>query len=145
MGGSGGGRYTGPSSATLQQRLDKIREQERARLEKNIGDYLRKLLVRFNDRDRVKIASRLEAIQKLLQAFSNVCATKKLYRIAVFIRSLSEIHLPEIRCELCLDEVPGSYIGMWSYHISPWFESGFRCALKFDCDNFSSLFGEFLP
>jgi len=66
MGGSGGGRYTGPSSPTLNQRLDKIREQERARLEKNIGDYLRKLLVRFNDRDREKIAARLEAIHKLL-------------------------------------------------------------------------------
>jgi predicted nucleotidyltransferase len=66
MGGSGGGRYTGPSSATLQQRLDKIREQEAARLEKNIGDYLRKLLVRFNDRDREKIAARLEEIRKRL-------------------------------------------------------------------------------
>jgi hypothetical protein len=66
MGGSGGSRYTGPSSPALSQRLDNIREQERARLEKNIGDYLRKLLVRFNDRDREKIAARLEAIQKLL-------------------------------------------------------------------------------
>ena len=66
MGGSGGGRYTGPSSASLQQSLDKIREQERERLEQNIGGYLKKLLVRFNDRDREKIAARLEAIRELL-------------------------------------------------------------------------------
>jgi predicted nucleotidyltransferase len=66
MGGSGGGRYSGPSSTTLQQRLEKIRDEERARLDKNIGDYLRKLLVRFNDRDREKIAERLDAIHKLL-------------------------------------------------------------------------------
>lgn len=66
MGGSGGGRYTGPSSATLQQRLDKIREEERERLENNVSNYLNKLLVRFNDRDRDKIADRLEEINKLL-------------------------------------------------------------------------------
>ena len=66
MGGSGGGRYTGPSSVTLQKRLDKIVEQERARLVENINDYLRKLLVRFNDRDTEKIAGRLEAIHELL-------------------------------------------------------------------------------
>lgn len=66
MGGSGGGRYSGPSSESLQQRLDNIRKQERERLEQSISEYLRKLLVRYNDRDKDKIASRLELIQKLL-------------------------------------------------------------------------------
>ena len=66
MGGSGGGRYSGPSSPFLQQQIQRIHEKERARLSKDITEYLQKVLARFNDRDTDKAAQRLKVLKDLL-------------------------------------------------------------------------------
>ena len=66
MGGGGGGRYSGPSSFSMQQKLERVREHERARLEKDLTLYLQKLLAKFNDRDVEKIGERLDELQKVL-------------------------------------------------------------------------------
>lgn len=66
MAGGGGSRYSGPSSSSLQQKLEKIRQQEQARLEKNITSYLQELLAKYNNRNVEEIEKRLDKLQKLL-------------------------------------------------------------------------------
>ena len=66
MGGSGGGRYSGPSSEDIQQRIERAREQERQRLDGQVNDLLQRLLARFNDRDKDKIGDRLSDIESCL-------------------------------------------------------------------------------
>jgi hypothetical protein len=66
MGGSGGGRYSGPPSEDIQQRIERAREQERQRLDGQVNDLLQRLLAHFNDRDRDKIGDRLSDIESCL-------------------------------------------------------------------------------
>lgn len=66
MGGGGGGRYGGPSSSTLQRKIEHAQEIERQRLDADVNHLLQKLLARFNDRDRDKISDRLAEIKNIL-------------------------------------------------------------------------------
>src|SRR5208282_2579037 len=59
MGGSGGGRYSGPPSESIQRRIERAREQERQRLNGQVNDLLRRLMAGYNDRDKDKIADHL--------------------------------------------------------------------------------------
>jgi hypothetical protein len=66
MGGSGGGRYSGPPSESIQRRIERAREQERQRLDGQVNDLLRRLLAEYNDRDKDKIADHLSKIESCL-------------------------------------------------------------------------------
>lgn len=65
-GSGGGGRYNGPSSSSLQQKLEQVWQQERARFEKDIELYLQTLLAKYNNRDVEKTGEQLDILQDLL-------------------------------------------------------------------------------
>lgn len=65
MGGTGG-RYSGPRSDDLLERINKAREKERERLDGQVNDLIRELLTRYNDRDREKVSERLDEIRQRL-------------------------------------------------------------------------------
>lgn len=65
MGGGGGG-YIPPSSEPLQQKIEREREREKARLDADVAKFLQDLLTTFNDRDVDKSRERLDALQERL-------------------------------------------------------------------------------
>jgi predicted nucleotidyltransferase len=66
MGGSGGGRYRGPSTQDLQRKIEQAQEQERQRLDGDVNEMLQKLLASFNDRDIETTERRLSEIRNIL-------------------------------------------------------------------------------
>lgn len=65
MGGTGG-RYTKPRSDEVLERINQAQEKERERLDGQINDLIKELLVRYNDRDTDKVAERLDDVRELL-------------------------------------------------------------------------------
>lgn len=66
MGGSGGGRYTSPSSDDLRHKIEQAQEKERQRLDNDVNELLQKLLAKYNDRDREASTERLAKIGEIL-------------------------------------------------------------------------------
>lgn len=63
MGGGGGG-YTPPSSDSLQQKLQRAKEQENLLLRRDIDQFLREELATYNQRDVEEIQARLNEISE---------------------------------------------------------------------------------
>jgi hypothetical protein len=63
MGGSGGGRYSGPPSEPILRKIQRAREQERLRVEGEVNELLKRLLAHFNDRPTEQIGDRLTELQ----------------------------------------------------------------------------------
>src|SRR5437879_5078076 len=66
MGGSGGGRYSGPPSEPILRKIERAREQERLRVEGEVNALLQRLLADFNDRPTETISERLAELQSCL-------------------------------------------------------------------------------
>jgi hypothetical protein len=71
MGGTGG-RYSGPRSDDLLERINKAREKERERLDGQVNDLIRELLARYNDRDTEKVSERLDDIRERLDDVAEI-------------------------------------------------------------------------
>ena len=65
MGGTGG-RYSGPASNDVLERINRAQEKERERLDGQVNDLIRELLERYNDRDTEKVSERLDQIRERL-------------------------------------------------------------------------------
>ena len=63
MGGGGGG-YTPPSSDSLQQKLQKAKEQENLSFQRDIDQFLREELATYNQRDAEEVRNRLDEISE---------------------------------------------------------------------------------
>lgn len=72
MGGSGGGNYIPPTTQALQEKLEKARQQERQRLDKDVNRFLQDILTTFNDRDVDRTSARLEEIADVLGQDTNL-------------------------------------------------------------------------
>jgi hypothetical protein len=66
MGGSGGGRYSGPPSEPILRKIQRAREQGRLRVEGEVNELLKRLLAHFNDRPTEQIGDRLTELQSCL-------------------------------------------------------------------------------
>lgn len=67
MGGSGGGfNYIPNSTESLQNKIEKVREEERERLDGQVNEFLRSVLIQFNDRDIDSTRDRLDALAAVL-------------------------------------------------------------------------------
>lgn len=66
MGGSGGGRYYGPSSPELQRKIEQTQAEERQRLDGDVNTMLYKLLAKFNDRDINATKKHLAQVEEVL-------------------------------------------------------------------------------
>jgi hypothetical protein len=66
MGGSGGGRFSGPLTESLERQIERARQQEQDRLEREINSFLHRLLVHYNDRNTDLISERVSQVQRLL-------------------------------------------------------------------------------
>lgn len=67
MGGSGGGSgYLPPSSAKLQRKIEKARQDEQLRLDADVNQFLQRELTLYNDRDVAQTQVRLNEIAELL-------------------------------------------------------------------------------
>ena len=63
MGGGGGGRYIGPWSDTLQQKLDQANQKEKELLDSDVNQLLQNLLVRYNTRNIEEISAKLADVE----------------------------------------------------------------------------------
>jgi hypothetical protein len=62
MAGGGGGGYSPPKLDTLQRKLERARDEEQERLNRDVDDLLRRELARYNDRDVERTRLRLDDI-----------------------------------------------------------------------------------
>ena len=61
-----GSRYTGPTSPSIREKLEKAKAAEKERLVSDVNCLLQEALSSYNDRDRDKIADRLEELEETL-------------------------------------------------------------------------------
>ncbi len=64
--GGGSGRYTGPSSPTIETRIQQAKEKEQQRLDFDVNAFMADILGKFNGRDRELTAERLGQIETVL-------------------------------------------------------------------------------
>lgn len=65
MGGTGG-RYSGPASNDVLERINRAQEKERERLDGQVNDLITELLARYNNRDTEEVSERLNQIRERL-------------------------------------------------------------------------------
>src|SRR4051812_9047132 len=53
------------------------------------------------------------------ETLSEECPAKELRGLAIFVRTLAEVHLPQIRCELRLLVPPARDVRVRCYHLTP--------------------------
>src|SRR5690349_9437436 len=60
--------------------------------------------------------------QQALEAFRQIRAAEELDRLAVFVRALADMHLPEVSRELRLLVAPARNVWMRAHHLPPGLE-----------------------
>ena len=73
MGGTGG-RYSGPTTDDVLERISRAQEKEKERLDGQVNDLSKELLANYNDRDTEKVAERLDDIRERLSEVAELDA-----------------------------------------------------------------------
>ncbi len=79
------------------------------------------------------------AHEKPLEAFREIGAAKELPGIPVLVRTLAEVHLPQVRGELRLLVAPARHVGVRRNHLAPWLEGAGRRRLDQGAPGFALL------
>ena len=64
--GGGGGSFIPSSTDALQSKIEKVRQEEQSKLNAQVNDFLRNVLIEYNDRDTDVTRERLDGLSKVL-------------------------------------------------------------------------------